>query len=172
MQRTYALNDEAALVICDYGKAERPRIPFPYYAEAWTGLEYSGRLADDVRRHDRRRASSAFATPARRYDGEKRNPWDEPECGHHYARAMSAWSGTARAQRLPLSRAASAPSPSKLRSDTAASGAPRRPGARSTSPRRRHAHVDHGTLECRTLIVNGKKHSPNATLKEGEDLRV
>ena len=27
-----------------------------------------------------------------RFDGERRNPWDEPECGHHYARAMSAWS--------------------------------------------------------------------------------
>jgi hypothetical protein len=27
-----------------------------------------------------------------RFDGEKRNPWDEPEYGHHYARAMSAWS--------------------------------------------------------------------------------
>ena len=28
----------------------------------------------------------------KRFDGERRNPWDEPECGHHYARAMSAWS--------------------------------------------------------------------------------
>ena len=26
-----------------------------------------------------------------RYDGQKRNPFDEAECGHHYARAMVAW---------------------------------------------------------------------------------
>ena len=26
-----------------------------------------------------------------RYDGRKRSPFDEAECGHHYARAMAAW---------------------------------------------------------------------------------
>ena len=41
VQRTFVLNDEAALIICDYGKAQRPRIPFPYFAEAFTGSEYS-----------------------------------------------------------------------------------------------------------------------------------
>ena len=92
VQRVYALNDEAAVLICDYGHAQRPKIPFPYYAESWTGIEYlyaaqlmfAGMLDEGVR---------GFENVRRRFDGEKRNPWDEPECGHHYARAMSAWSG-------------------------------------------------------------------------------
>jgi non-lysosomal glucosylceramidase len=91
VERTYALNDEAAVVVCDYGKAERPHIPFPYYAEAWTGQEYLvaalmmnwGMVKEGVECVENVRA---------RFDGEKRNPWDEPECGHHYARAMSSWS--------------------------------------------------------------------------------
>jgi uncharacterized protein (DUF608 family) len=94
VQRTYALNDEAALLICSYGKAERPRIPFPYYAEAWTGFEYmfgsqlmyAGMTPE---------GSQIFESARLRHDGERRNAWDEPECGHHYARAMSAWSGIA-----------------------------------------------------------------------------
>ena len=91
MERTFALNDEAALVICDYGKAERPEIPFPYYAEVMTGFEYStaalmlysGMVNEGV---------ECITNIRSRYDGEKRNPWDEAECGHHYARAMAAWS--------------------------------------------------------------------------------
>jgi hypothetical protein len=27
-----------------------------------------------------------------RHDGARRNPWDEFECGHHYARALASWS--------------------------------------------------------------------------------
>jgi hypothetical protein len=91
VERTYALNHEAAVVVCDYGKAERPHIPFPYYAEAWTGQEYLvaalmmnwGMAKEGVECVENVRS---------RFDGEKRNPWDEPECGHHYARAMSSWS--------------------------------------------------------------------------------
>ncbi len=92
VQRVYVLNDEPGLVVCDYGRRERPRIPFPYYAEAWTGMEYSsGALmifAGLVRE-----GVECFESARRRFDGERRNPWDEPECGHHYARALSAWSG-------------------------------------------------------------------------------
>ena len=91
VERTYALNDEAAVVVCDYGKAERPRIPFPYFAEAWTGLEYT--VATLMMSWGMAEEGVELVRNTRlRYDGEKRNPWDEAECGHHYARAMSAWS--------------------------------------------------------------------------------
>jgi hypothetical protein len=48
VERTYVLNDEPALMVCDYGKAERPHVPLPYYAESWTGREYlaAGAVAD------------------------------------------------------------------------------------------------------------------------------
>jgi uncharacterized protein (DUF608 family) len=89
--RTYALNDEAAVLICDYGKAVRPRIPFPYYSEVWSGLEYT--LAALMISWGMVEQGIGCVRDTRlRYDGEKRNPWDEAECGHHYARAMSAWS--------------------------------------------------------------------------------
>jgi len=86
------LNDEAALVVCDYGAGKRPEVPFPYFAEAWTGLEYQA-AATMIYSGLVREGVEAFENSRRRYDGERRNPWDEAECGHHYARAMSAWSG-------------------------------------------------------------------------------
>ena len=92
VQRTFVLNDEAALVVCDYAKTQRPRIPFPYFAEVFTGLEYAtashmlfaGMIPEGL---------ECISATRRRYDGERRSPWDEAECGHHYARAMAAWSG-------------------------------------------------------------------------------
>lgn len=91
VERTYALNDEAAVVVCDYGKSERPHIPFPYFAEAWTGLEYTA-AALMMSWGMTEQGVEIVASARARFDGEKRNPWDEAECGHHYARAMSSWS--------------------------------------------------------------------------------
>jgi uncharacterized protein (DUF608 family) len=90
VQRVYALNDEAALVICDYANRPRPANPFPYFAEVMTGFEYAaaalmmaeGMIAQGL---------EVVQNTRRRYDGERRNPWDEAECGHHYARAMASW---------------------------------------------------------------------------------
>jgi hypothetical protein len=92
VQRTFALNDEAAIVICDYGKGKRPTIPFPYYAEVMTGFEYTAAslmLYQGMVDH----GVACIADIRRRFDGVRRNPWDEAECGHHYARAMASWSG-------------------------------------------------------------------------------
>jgi hypothetical protein len=92
VQRTFALNDESAIVICDYAAAPRPRIPFPYFAEVMTGFEYTAAtnmLFDGMVRE----GTECITSIRQRYDGERRNPWDEAECGHHYARAMAAWSG-------------------------------------------------------------------------------
>ena len=91
MQRVYALNDEPALLVCDYTKSGRPKIPFPYYQEAWTGIEYLV-AAQFIQAGMLREGVGTIEDVRRRFDGERRNPWDEPECGHHYARAMSAWS--------------------------------------------------------------------------------
>jgi non-lysosomal glucosylceramidase len=92
VQRTFALNDEAALVICDYANGKRPQIPFPYYAEVMTGFEYSAAVLM-LYSGMVNRGIDCIADIRRRYDGIRRNPWDEAECGHHYARAMAAWSG-------------------------------------------------------------------------------
>ena len=110
VQRVYVLNDEAAMVICDFSKGTRPDVPMPYYAEAWTGLEYS--IAGLMMTHGMVEEGIEIIRNARnRYDGEKANPYDETEYGRHYARAMASWAGIpllsgfrydARAQRLTL----------------------------------------------------------------------
>lgn len=91
VQRVYAINDEAGLLLCSWPRGGRPAYPFPYADEVWTGIEYQvaahliyeGLVEEGIR----------VATAARdRHDGAKRNPWNEFECGHHYARAMSSWS--------------------------------------------------------------------------------
>jgi non-lysosomal glucosylceramidase len=90
VQRAYALNNEAGLIMCEYPHGERPQIPFPYFAEVWSGSEYAaaalmislGLVAEGVQ---------IVESTRRRFDGEKRNPWNEAECGYHYARPMSSW---------------------------------------------------------------------------------
>ncbi|MDH7568702.1 MAG: GH116 family glycosyl hydrolase, partial [Armatimonadota bacterium] len=88
--RTFALNDEAALLVCSYPRGRRPEKPFPYFSEVMTGFEYQaaallmyeGMVEEGVR---------IIEAVRQRYDGRKRSPWDEAECGHHYARAMASW---------------------------------------------------------------------------------
>jgi len=89
-QRIYALNDEAGLLMCSWPRGGRPQIPTPYCDEVWTGIEYQ--VASHLIMEGFVEEGLAIVRGAReRHDGERRNPWNEPECGSHYARAMSSW---------------------------------------------------------------------------------
>lgn len=89
-QRTYVLGDESGLVLCSWPKGGRPRLPFVYSDEVWTGIEYQvaahlvleGLVDEGV---------EVVRAVHARHDGVRRNPWDEVECGHHYVRSMASW---------------------------------------------------------------------------------
>jgi len=90
LQRTYALNDERGLLLCTWPKGGRPPLPFVYSDEVWTGIEYH--VASHLMYEGLVEEGLTIVKAVRdRYDGKRRNPWDEVECGHHYARAMSSW---------------------------------------------------------------------------------
>jgi uncharacterized protein (DUF608 family) len=88
--RTYALEDEGGLLTCTWPRGGRPRRPFFYSDEVWTGIEhqvaahlvYEGFVDEAVELERAERA---------RHDGYRRNPWNEAECGNHYARSLSSW---------------------------------------------------------------------------------
>jgi len=88
--RTFALNDESALLMASYPRGDRPARPFPYFNEVMTGFEYTaavGMLFENQVANGLRCIEAIRA----RYDGRRRNPFNEAECGHHYARAMASW---------------------------------------------------------------------------------
>lgn len=90
MQRVYALNDESGLILCTWPRGGRQSVPFPYSDEVWTGIEYQ--VASHLFYEGFLQEGFSIVKGARdRHDGLKRNPWDEFECGHHYARAMASY---------------------------------------------------------------------------------
>lgn len=89
--RTFALNDESAMLICSWPKGGRPKIPFPYFSEVMTGFEYQAAV-HLIYEGFVEQGLAVIRGIRARYDGKRRNPWDEAECGHHYARAMASWS--------------------------------------------------------------------------------
>jgi non-lysosomal glucosylceramidase len=87
--RDFALGDEAALLMVSYPH-DRPERPTPRYNEVMTGFEYTAAIGMlyEGQNEEGLRVIEAVRD---RYDGLRRSPFDEAECGHHYARAMIAW---------------------------------------------------------------------------------
>jgi len=90
VQRTYALNGESGLVLCSWPNGGRPRIPFVYSDEVWTGIEYQ--VATHLIIEGFLDEGLTIVRAVRdRHDGRRRNPWNEVECGNHYARSLASW---------------------------------------------------------------------------------
>ena len=90
-QRIYALNDEAGLLLCSWPRGGRPALPFVYSDEVWCGIEYQ--VASHLIYEGLVEEGLAVVKGVRdRHDGARRNPWNEFECGNHYARSMASYS--------------------------------------------------------------------------------
>jgi len=88
--RVYALNDEHGVLVCTWPKGGQPLVPVPYADECMSGLEYQ--VASHMIFEGMVEEGLSIVKAVRdRYDGERRNPWSEFECGSHYARAMSSY---------------------------------------------------------------------------------
>jgi len=90
--RVYCLNDEAGLVICAWpAHKHQPMVPVPYAQETMHGFEYAAAV-HMIQAGLVSQGMQVVAAVRERYDGEKRNPWNEIECGSNYARSMASYS--------------------------------------------------------------------------------
>lgn len=89
--RIYSVNDESGVRICVWpDESKKPAIPIPYNTETMHGFEWA--FASHLVWNGLTREGEKVAKSIRdRYDGAKRNPWSEIECGGNYARSMAAW---------------------------------------------------------------------------------
>lgn len=87
--RVFCLNDEAGTIMCSFPR-KRPAIPILTSCETMHGFEYSfaGLLMSRGHIDEGLRVVRGVRD---RYDGAKRNPWNEIECGSNYSRSMSSF---------------------------------------------------------------------------------
>ena len=86
----YAIGHEPGLLLCSWPKGGKPTLPFVYSDEVWTGIEYQ--VASHLIEEGFVEEGLTIVKAVRfRYDGHRRNPWNEYECGNYYARAMASY---------------------------------------------------------------------------------
>ncbi len=87
---SYACGSEGGLLLCTWPKGRALSLPFVYSNEVWTGIEYQ--VAAHLMAMGMVHEGLEIVRACRdRYDGRIRNPFNEYECGHWYARAMSSY---------------------------------------------------------------------------------
>ncbi len=89
--RIFAANDERGMVICEWPEgAYKPMIPIPYTEECMTGFEYAA-AGLMIQEGFVKEGTEVVEAIRERYDGKKRNPYAEIECGSSYARSMASF---------------------------------------------------------------------------------
>jgi len=87
---SFACGEEGGLLLCSWPKGGKLSLPFVYSDEVWTGIEYQ--VASHLILMGRVEEGLEIVRVCRdRYDGRVRNPFNEYECGHWYARAMASY---------------------------------------------------------------------------------
>ncbi|HVW61541.1 MAG TPA: GH116 family glycosyl hydrolase [Puia sp.] len=90
-ERVYADPGEAGLLVCTWPFSHHMgEDGVRYRDEVWTGIEYQVATAMIYEGMVNEGLSIVKAVHDR-YDGTRHNPWNEIECGDHYARAMASW---------------------------------------------------------------------------------
>ncbi|WP_243727279.1 GH116 family glycosyl-hydrolase [Actinocrispum wychmicini] len=89
--RSFADTDDTGLLVCTWPHGGRPPVPTRYADEVWTGTEYQVAahcLWEGLAEEAQLILDALWA----RYNGQRRNPYNQIECGDHYVRAMAGWS--------------------------------------------------------------------------------
>ncbi|MEA4978279.1 MAG: GH116 family glycosyl hydrolase [Petrimonas sp.] len=87
---TYACGEDGGLLLCSWPKGGALSLPFVYSNEVWTGIEYQ--VASHLMLKGEVEKGLEIVRVCRdRYNGSVRNPFNEYECGHWYARAMASY---------------------------------------------------------------------------------
>jgi uncharacterized protein (DUF608 family) len=87
----FALGSDGGLLLCTWPRGGMLSLPFVYSNEVWTGIEYQ--VASHLMFEGMVEEGLEIVRVCRdRYDGSIRNPFNEYECGHWYARALSSYS--------------------------------------------------------------------------------
>jgi uncharacterized protein (DUF608 family) len=87
---SFAFGNEGGLLLCSWPKGGMLSLPFVYSNEVWTGIEYQ--VASHLMLTGKVQEGLQVVRACRqRYDGRVRNPFNEYECGHWYARALASF---------------------------------------------------------------------------------
>jgi hypothetical protein len=87
---SFAMGSDGGLLLCTWPRGDALSLPFVYSNEVWTGIEYQ--VASHLMFEGLVEEGLEIVRVCRdRYDGAVRNPFNEYECGHWYARALSSY---------------------------------------------------------------------------------